>query len=212
MTDQASNRRAAARCAAAAFVLTGALLLLQACSSARLTTDHDRSYDFTRLHVWDWASQSEHLQTPAAIKTSERIHLDSLVRKRMEGHLLRKGYTHDRATADFLVEWSFGEWQLERHTPSGSHYGAVGLYYPGFHASGTHPSTDGRALPPVADPYSSNYEEAKLDVVVIDAKTRRVIWHGNVTDQSDFGYYASAQADEISEAVDSIMASFPPTP
>ncbi|WP_139557064.1 DUF4136 domain-containing protein [Methylotetracoccus oryzae] len=195
-----------------ASVLGAMLLALVACSSAHLTTDHEAGYDFARLHFWDWAEQSGSLETPAAVKTSERIRLDSLVRSRVDAALARKGYVRDRDKAQFRVAWSFGEWELKRTGSSASHYGAVGLYYPGLHASNTHTSTDGRALPPAADPYSSEYEQAKLDLVVIDAKTQRVIWHGNMTDKNDFGYYTSAQTRELGAAVESILEHFPPTP
>lgn len=188
------------------------LLAVAGCSSARLTTDHESGYDFKRLRTWDWASQSGELETPAAVKTSERIRLDSVVRRRVAAVLAEKGFTADREKPDFRVSWSFGEWELERHVSSGARYGAVGLYYPGLHASNTHQSTDGRALPPAADPYSSSYEQAKFDLVIIDGRTQRVIWHGNVTDKNDFGYYTAAQTAEVGAAVESILEHFPPGP
>lgn len=189
-----------------------ALLLLAGCSAARLTTDHEPGFDFARLRAWDWAPQGVELETPAAVKTSERIRLDSVVRARAEAVLSQKGYVRDRDKADFRVAWSFGEWDLRRPKNASAHYGAVGLYYPGMHASNAHLGADGRALPPSTDPYSSDYEEAKLDIVIIDARTQRVIWHGNVTDKNDFGYYTAAQTREVGAAVESILEGFPPTP
>lgn len=193
--------------------LAGAMLVgLTACSSARLTSDHDATFDFKRLRAWDWAAQSGTLETPAAVKTSERIRLDSVVRTRVDAVLSQQGYVRDRDKADFRVAWSFGEWELQRPRSSGARYGAVGLYYPGLHASNTPQSADGRALPPSADPYSTLSEEAKLDIVIIDARTERVIWHGHVTDQSDFGYYTAAQTKEVGAAVEAILEQFPPNP
>ena len=192
--------------------LSGLLSLVAACSSARLTTDHDAKFDFSRLHAWDWAPQGGEMMTSAAAKTSERIRLDSIVRERVAAVLLQKGYARNADKADFQIAWSFGEWELQRERHSASRYGAVGLYYPGLHASNTHRSEDGRALPPTSDPYSDRYEQAKLDLVVIDPRTNRVVWHGNVTDQSDFGYYTAAQKAEVGTAIESLLERFPPAP
>lgn len=183
---------------------------LSACSTMTVQSGHDPSYDFARLKSWAWAPQSGVLQTSAAEMTSERIRLDSLVREHVRDELNRKGYVQQAGGADFLVSWSFGEWQLERRSRHGGGYGAVGLMYPGAHGSLIPQSTDGRALPPSVDPYSSAYEKAKLELVVIDPKTRRIIWNASVTDDSDFGYFTSAQRNRIAEAVETILKDFPP--
>ena len=187
-----------------------ALSGLPACSTMNAQSGHDPSYDFARLKSWGWAPQSGAMQTDAAAMTSERIRLDSLVREHIRDGLGRKGYVQRTDGADFLVGWSFGEWQLERHSRPGGGYGAVGLMYPGAHGSLIPPSKDGRALPPSVDPYASTYEKAKLELLVVDPKTRRIVWNAAVTDDSDFGYFTSAQRNRISEAVDTILADFPP--
>jgi len=188
------------------------LFTLAGCASIQLQSGYDQGFDFARLRSWDWAPQSGVLKTLAAIQTSERIRLDSLVRRLVESRLKEKGYVRQRGHADFLVAWSFGEWQLERHSRPGGGYGAVGLAFPGLHGSLIPESKDGRALPPSANPYSSSYEQAKLEFVVIDSKTERIVWNATVVDDSDFGYYTSAQKDRIRAAVDQILSGFPPVP
>jgi hypothetical protein len=84
--------------------------------------------------------------------------------------------------------------------------------YPGLHASTPHVSEDGRALPPVADPYSSDYEKATIELVIVDRRTQKVIWNASVTDDSDFGYYTSSQRNRIGGAIDKILDGFPPVP
>jgi hypothetical protein len=79
-----------------------------------------------------------------------------------------------------------------------------------MHASGGRTSSDGRALPPSVDPYSRNSEEAQLDLVMVDVNTNKVIWHGRVTDKSDFGYFTGAQTSEVSQALNTMLRDFPP--
>lgn len=188
-----------------------ALLGFSACSTMKTQSGHDPSYDFSRVRSWDWAPQSGDLQTPAATKTAERIRLDDLVRAHVVRLLEKKGYVHQVGGADILVAWAFGEWQLERSSRPGGGYGAVGLMYPGAHGSLVPESRDGRALPASLDPYSSTYEQAKFEFVVVDGKTQRIVWNASITDDGDFGYFTSVQRDRIGEAVDQILGGFPPT-
>jgi Domain of unknown function (DUF4136) len=187
-----------------------AVYLLASCSSANLQSDYDRTFDFSRLRSWNWAPQSSALQTPAAIKTADRIRLDSLVREHVTKQLTAKGYTRDTERADFLIAWSFGEWELERRSRPGGGYGAVGLNFPGMHGSNLPTSTDGRALPPSIDPYSAKYEQAKLEFIVMDPGTQRILWNASIVDDSDFGYFSSSQKERIGVAVESILRDFPP--
>lgn len=191
---------------AAAVALGG----LSACSAMTVRSGHDPTFDFARLKTWGWAPRNGLLKTDAAAMTSERIRLDSLVREHVRNGLNRKGYLQQIGSEDFLVDWSFGEWRLDRRSRPGGGYGAVGLMYPGAHAAAIPQTKDGRALPPGLDPYSSSYEEAKLELLIIDPKTRRIVWNASVTDDSDFGYFTSAQRGRIGDAVDALLEKFPP--
>lgn len=185
-------------------------LWLPACSTLNVKSGHDPSFDFSPLRSWNWAPGGGTVETAAAAKTSERIRLDSLVQEHVIRHLTRKGYRLRSGGADFLVAWSFGEWQLERRSRPGGGYGAVGLMYPGAHGSLIPSSSNGRALPPSLDPYSSSYEQARLELLVVDPKTQRIVWNASVVDDSDFGYFTSAQRDRIGAAIDKMLDGFPP--
>lgn len=187
-------------------------LTLAGCGNRHLqvNSDFNRGYDFGKLSTWDWAPRSGALETPAANKTAERIQLDSLVKGHIEQQLRQKGFNHGGGKPDFLVAWSFGEWELDRHKSPNGGWGAVGLAYPGLHGSLIPASSDGRAQPASRDPYSSKYEEAKLELVVMDGKSSQVVWNATVTDDSDFGYFEASQRDRIGAAVDSILEGFPP--
>lgn len=188
------------------------LVMLAGCPAKhfQVQTGYDSTVDFGRLSNWDWAAQSGTLETPAATKTADRIQLDSLVKSHVQQQLGQKGFNHLSGKPDFLVAWSFGEWQLDRHTKPNGGYGAVGLAFPGLHGSLLSTSADGRALPPSLDPYSSKYEQARLEFAVIDANTAKVIWNATATDNSDFGYFTASQRDRIGAAIDGILDGFAP--
>ena len=188
------------------------VMFLGACSSPGPYVNYhlDPSVDFSRLHDWNWAPKKGELKTPAAITTAERIQLESLVNGEVERLLDQKGFSHRRDNPAFWIAWSFGEWELSRKHRPNDGYGSAGLMYPGLHGSIPRESRDGRALPPSLDPYSSRYEEAKIELVVIDPATSRVIWDATVTDDTDFGYYRPTQQNRIRAAVQKILQDFPP--
>ncbi|MDD2768254.1 MAG: DUF4136 domain-containing protein [Methylococcus sp.] len=182
-----------------------ALLLLAACAGPALQSGFDKDYDFARTKTWSYAVM------PGSDKAAaERLQLDTLMKGILEPLLAAKGYTRREAGADFQVGWSFGEWKIDRRPKSSGEWGAVGLFYPGMHAVPAPKEPVGRALPPSVDPYGSSYEKAKLDLVVVDGKTQRVVWHAGVEDDGDFGYNPDTQRTEIREAVDKAFAAFPP--
>ena len=190
------------------------LIFLTSCSSAppKVESQHASNFDFKSLHRWSWASESGVLQTPSATKTNDRIRLEELVSERIEQNLSHRGYTQDKTNPDFLVTWSFGEWALQRQNQNKRVYGSAGLWFPGMHGTNLPQSSDGRAVPPVLNPYSSEYEEAKIQIVVLERQSKKTIWSGVITDDADFGYFSDSQKDRIGKAVDEIMSGFPPTP
>ena len=186
---------------------------LAGCSARNfdVQSDYEPGVAFGQFHTWDWAPAGPQLETPAAIQTAQRIQLDSLVKAHVAPQLKGKGLTQAPGKADLLVAWSFGEWQLDRHKSPNGGYGAVGLAYPGLHGSLIPTAPDGRAQPPSLNPYSSEYEQAKLELAVIDTKTAKVIWNATATDNTDFGYFTSNQRERIGAAVEALLAGFPPS-
>jgi hypothetical protein len=175
-------------------------------------SQHASNFDFKKLHRWSWARESGTLQTPSATKTNDRIRLETLVSERIEQNLSNKGFSQDKTNPDFLVTWSFGEWALQRQNQNKRVYGSAGLWFPGMHGTNLPESSDGRAVPPVLNPYSSEYEEAKLQIVVLESQDKKTIWSGEITDDADFGYFSDSQKDRIGKAIDEIMTKFPPGP
>src|SRR6185436_20159955 len=82
--------------------LLAAALALAACSSVRVTTDHDANADFARLHAYAWAPR---------IKPPNPVVSDTLVGNRIrdavDRELAAKGFRPvDAGGADFVVDFA----------------------------------------------------------------------------------------------------------
>lgn len=186
-------------------------LMLSGCASKPaldVQRDFDAHYAFDKARHWDFTGGT--LETDAARNTAEHLQLNSLVESAIRQQLATRGLTEGGTPPDLHISYSFGEWALDTHKKPNGGYGAVGMMFPGAHGSLLPNEADGRVPPPSKDPYTSKYEEAKLEILVIDAASKRIVFHGGVTDKSDFGYFRPEQHDRISGAVSAILADFPP--
>ncbi|MEY2695968.1 MAG: hypothetical protein RL333_106 [Pseudomonadota bacterium] len=185
-------------------------LALTACSSHSLQVqrDFDARFDFKAIKTFDLSEGT--LETEAAKTTAERIQLNALVDAKIKSALEARGYRQSSNHPDIQIAYSFGEWALDSHKKPNGGYGAVNIMFPGAHGSLLPTSADGRVPPPSEDPYTSKYEEAKLEVLAIDPVSRKIVWNAGVTDKTDFGYFRSSQKERIEQAVTAILEGFPP--
>ncbi|TSA05318.1 MAG: DUF4136 domain-containing protein [Methylococcus sp.] len=192
-------------------ILTGALMGLSACSSPSLKVirEIDPKTDFSKIGSFGFDPHAGSVDSAAAEKTRERLQLDQLIMGHVSLQLKARGLRQDELHPDMTVAWSFGEWSVDSHKIPNGGYGSQGIMFPGAHGSLIPKGSDGRAAPPSVDPYSSEHEEARLDIRLMDPKTSKVIWHAQVTDDKDFGYFRSAQSDRIGQAIDTLLEGFP---
>jgi hypothetical protein len=186
--------------------------LLSACASRPLEVkkDFDAGFNFAKVKTFDFAGGT--LETDAAKTTAEHIQLNALVASKLKSLLEKQGYRLSSNHPDIKVAYSFGEWALDSHIKPNGGYGAVGMMFPGAHGSLLPQGSDGRVPPPSENPYTSQYEEAKLEILIVDPSSGKVIWNSGVTDKTDFGYFRTTQTDRIEKAVEAILAGFPPEP
>lgn len=183
---------------------------LSGCSSHPLQVqrDFDSHYDFKAIKTFDFSVGT--LETEAAKTTAERIQLNALVDAKIKSELEARGFRQSSNHPDIKIAYSFGEWALDSHKKPNGGYGAVNIMFPGAHGSLLPTSSDGRVPPPSEDPYTSKYEEAKLEVLAIDPASGKIVWNAGVTDKTDFGYFRATQKERIEKAVASILEGFPP--
>lgn len=177
---------------AIAFVI---LFGLSACETLRVGSDYDRGTDFAGYHSFTWLPREDYgVRNPLVIERAR-----DAIQKRLE----EKGYTHatDPESADFAVDFTIGARErTDIRTYPAPYRGPWGWYGPGWWGY----------------PYWSTgvdvrqYREGVLAIDVFDGRTHRPVWHGwarkplTRKDMEESG-------QSIQQAVDAVLARFPPT-
>jgi hypothetical protein len=173
-----------------------AILLLAACETIRVGNDHDPSADFLRYHSFVWMPPHTRRYESSNPLIVQRAH-DAI-----ESALTTKGYTlvSNPAVADFVVDFTIGSHERvdvrSYPTPYGGPWMRGGGYWWGAPYWGS--EVDMR-----------QYREGTISVDIFDARTHRPVWHGwarKELTRSDIEHSAGS----IRQAVDSILAGFPP--
>jgi hypothetical protein len=171
-------------------VVVLSLLVFLGCSSISVSSDFNESTDFSELKTFAWM-----------LKTAEGdIDLGGanlLARERIEdaiaAELANKGYTEIIAgNADFHVTYFVRTEERIQVQPMGGPlvrpYWGMGMGY--------------------AEVYQ--YEEGTLIIDLLDAKQQHIIWRGVAKGVVDWRGSTGGQTQLISEAVQKILAQFPP--
>ena len=166
--------------------LIGALfvVLLIAGCGMKVTTDFDKSVDFSRLRTYDWAPREESATSDPRAENSLLI---SRIRTAVERELSAMGY-RKAATGDpdFLV---------------GHLVTTQTRFPPSFKDAGWQ-----SGLPTEVD----QYEEGTLILDLIDPNGMRLMWRGTATTPLDESAGPRQREATINEAVQSILKRFPP--
>jgi hypothetical protein len=162
-------------------------LLLAACSTILVETDHDSSVDFSRFRTWAWDPATAH--EPAA--------MDALVRPAVERELAAKGLGRvDTDTPDLHVEYSLAVEGRHVQTRSEQSYAYSRGTYGGW----------GRG----ATEREWKYEEGSLTLLLSDGATGRVVWRGTAREVVDPQRTDAERKAVVDEAVGKLLRDFPP--
>jgi len=161
-----------------------------ACSPIRsISYDYNRAVDFSGLRTYDW------IPIPTEMQEKEALMLER-IKKAVNFRLEAKGFRITGGESDFLVATNFG--QVEKlkvydygypyYGPSrrynyGSYHGRVGSFY---------------------------YREGALVLDFIDTASKEVIWKGVATVYLSKDQTPEKIDDVVNEAVEKILANFPP--
>ena len=170
------------------------LLGLSACETLRIGSDYDRATDFSRYHSFAWLPREDYgVRDPLIVQRA---------RDAIQSRLEQKGYRYesDREAADFAVDFTIGAHQrtLVRSYPA-PYRGPWFWYGPhwwGYPYWGTGVDVQ-------------QYREGVLAIDVFDAKTHRAVWHGWARKPLS-GKDMEQSGQSIREAVDAVLAKFPP--
>jgi hypothetical protein len=166
-------------------------LALAGCSQVIVTTDHDPSANFGALHSYAWRpGPQQGLDDPRFDSTL----IDKRVRSAVDRVLASKGYrtAAPGSSADFLV----GYHAVMRQKTSVQ---TINRSY-GYRVGGWRgPQT-----------YVQDYEEGTLLIDVIDPATMDLLWRGTGTGVVDPLASPEKREQRINDAVERILADFPP--
>ena len=173
--------------------LLALLVLAAACGPMiDVRSDYDPSADFLQLRTYAW------LQTPSNAPRDPRINndlLDSRVRSAVNDELHGRGYTEATENPDFRVAYHVVLREKVAAAAFPTSYG-YGL---------------GR-FPAETDVRVATYEEGTLLLDVVDGDTNELIWRGAASTRIDPDRTPQERTALIRQAVEEMLAKFPPKP
>lgn len=182
-------------------VAMGLVWVLSSCSSLRVSSDYDAGMDFTTLHSYDW------LPAPRIKSGNPAIQYDSLMEQRVksavEVQLTAKGFHREAERPDVLVTYHAAVEQKVSATYLNQRYGYGSGWGAGHHDTLHH----GYSTPEVI---INEYKQGTLIIDIVSARDKQLIWRGTASDEIYLGDSAAEREKRVREAVQRILALFPP--
>ena len=177
----------------------GIMAGLTGCVTTSVSSDYDRSVDFTRYQRFDWLPETER-QERKAEEREDNPFLEKRFKRLLREEIEYGGYQFDLSDPDFYVAYHTSV--RERLFTS---YAYDGCGHHGYHRR--HHDHFGY---PYHGGYSTYaYDETTLTIDIIDAKTNELLWRGWTYDSS---YLPSLSEKRMRKAIRKILSKFPPQP
>lgn len=170
-----------------------ATALATACQTVRVVTDYDPQANFGSYKTFSMYD----LKTKGSISelNSERI------TRFIKSEMLKKGYAEDNNNPDLLVNAVTVLKNKTAIQATSTTYGYGGFYRPyGYWAA---PRSG------YATVHTYDYKDGSLIVDVVDAKTKKMIWHGVA--QSEMDKAPKNPEQSLKSAVERLLKTFPGT-
>ena len=173
-------------------VLSTLALLISCGPSLKVSTDYDKSVDFTKYKTFSlYKSERDNA-------ISELYH-DRIINS-IRNEMIKKGLREDTSSSELLVNLVTILKDRTSVSTYNNYYTYGGFYRPYYWGSGSaYGST-------TYDVY--HYQDGSLIVDVIDASTNKLIWQGIGNKEIDSP--SKDPGTSIPKAINSIMAGFPP--
>lgn len=183
--------------AVATTVALTAIVIVSACSSTTIQTDHDHEADFSAYSTFAWRSGFDEEQYPTAGPSQI---VDRRIRRAISGDMTSKGFTTASPdTADLLVTYYVSlDQQLRMYSTGwgyGWGYGPRWGYGYGFWPGWGYTTV-------------STYHEGSIIVDIVDREKKQLVWRGVVT--RVLGKKSSSE-EKIDQSMGRLMSDFPPT-
>jgi hypothetical protein len=179
-------------------VLGMSLLLAAACAGRQVSTDYSPAVSFAQFRTFALVSPPD--------SVAQQL-LDERVRASVVSQLREKGLTQtDRAHADLFVGYGVVDHTHKEVYTTGTGWGWGGGWGWRFHRWGV-------AWPTYSRSDINTYTDGTVVVNMIDAKTKQVVWDGQVADVVSLPVANPVRATkEVDVAVAKLFAKYPPKP
>jgi hypothetical protein len=181
------------------FVVLAVWSILIGCSTLRVSQDYDLKTNFSGLKTYGWQSET-HKKTGDVRVDNPLLH--NRIRSAVDIFLSQKGYQKvAKETPDFYVDYAYTvRTKVETDDVSGGVGFGIGTYgrYGGFGVS-----TGGSV---------STYDEGILVIDIITPGNNELIWRGTGTRRISQHSDPEKTTMNVNEAVEKILAQFPPQP
>jgi hypothetical protein len=166
------------------------------CAGRKVSTDYSPATHFSQYRTYALVSPPD---------TASQQLLDQRVRAAVESQLAARGLTQtDREHADLFVGYGVVDHTHKEVYTTGTGWGWGGGWGWRFHRWGV-------AWPTYARSDIDTYTDGTVVVNMIDAKTKQVVWNGQVADVLSLPVSNPAHATEqIDGAVAKLFAKYPP--
>lgn len=164
--------------------LLPALLLAGCAGGLTVSTQHDRTADFSRLRAYRWKAPPEGFGSAALERRFPGGNMPARLQDGVDSRLEEKGFVHDSAGADFTVTWAVGTEERTR-TVTNNYSLAMG-------------------------PTEVGYDEGALILEIAAAPTGVLIWRGVARAALEDTPDAAAAGATLDEAINRMLAAFPP--
>jgi hypothetical protein len=171
--------------------LAAAAVAVSSCQTLETNFDYDRAADFSGYRTFAWIEEDPviHVDPEVSPLTVDRVKESIVATLEMQGFSL----VEDRSAADFVVGFSVGSREkVDVDAYPRTYAGPYG--WVGYDELSVH-----------------EYTQGQIAVDVFDAETREPVWHGWATKTIDDSDRENPEP-VIREAVQSVLANFPPPP
>ena len=173
--------------------------MLAACASNKPNIDYDPTANFAAYKTFAWSVTTD-TQTGKSKNDNPLIH--QRVREAIENGLVSKGFSKaDASEADLLVTYHLS---VVARGPATRGYVSVGIG-----SFGSHSSVGISVGAPVGA--QRVVKEGTLVIEIMDAKTNSLIWQGSSSREVSQQQDPQKSEQLIKQAVDEILANYPPT-
>jgi hypothetical protein len=180
------------------FALGTCLIVAVGCAGQHVTTDYSPTASFSQFRTFALVSQPD--------SASHQL-LDDRVGQAVQTQLAAKGLTAtDRGHADLFVGYGVVDHTRKEVYTTGTGWGWGGGWGWRSHRWGV-------AWPVDLQRSVETYTDGSVVVNLVDAKTKRVVWQGEVADALSLPAGNPGQATQrIDQAVTKMFAKYPPQP